>query len=177
MPDSRNVYFSALLFFIEVSLVLQHVTIDISLYTAYIFLRFRLQFSENKKLPYFIAITAWLYWIYSSQKTPRFLLAQQTILNSRRKSTNTILEQKQRFYCAHQVLEEWGGQGRVSWPKTSGWLCFSHQHLQSLPSLAELLDMVGGSVAIDNSGSLVFSQPWRHLVASGFKLGCEESLE
>lgn len=51
MPNSRNFHSSALLFFIQASLVVQHVTIDVSLYIAYIFLRF--QFSENKKSPLF----------------------------------------------------------------------------------------------------------------------------
>lgn len=53
MPKSRNVYSSALLFFIEVSLVLQHVTIDVSLYTAYIFLRFPASVFRKQKSPPF----------------------------------------------------------------------------------------------------------------------------
>lgn len=127
----QEFYSSAFSFLIKASLVLIkcYVTIDASLHITYTFLRFETSVFRNKNVPYFITTIVWLDWIYSGQKTPRFLLSQQTLLNSRRKSTNTILKQKQNFDYEHRVPGECGGQGWMSWPRTRGWLCDCQQHL------------------------------------------------
>lgn len=105
-----------------------------------------------------------------------FLSVQHTPLNYKRTSTNTIPKQSQNFHYEHRTLGECSGQGWVSLTGTSGWIGFfiNSNCNQPLPwlnswarSVALWLWIILGTWCLP---------PRRYLVASAFKIGCEESL-